>query len=180
MEGGRRHVLVTGLLGVGKTTLIQRVAQELSGYHPAGFYTEELRVEGIRKGFRLMSLDGRQQILSHVGHRSPHRVGRYGVDVAGFERLLRELDLCHAASAFVVVDEIGRMECLSQGFRKEVTMLLDSSKNVLATIALKGNGFIQSIKRRPDCRLVTVTVENRDYLVKAIVKEMIKATKETQ
>ncbi len=180
MGGSRRHVLVTGLPGVGKTTLTQRVAQELSAYHPAGFYTEELRVEGIRKGFRLLSLDGRQQMLSHVDHRGSHRVGRYGVDVAGFERLLRALDLCHAASAVVVVDEIGKMECLSPRFREEVTMLLDSSRTVIATIALRGDAFIQSIKRRPDSRLVTVTVENRDYLAKTLVEDMIKAMTETQ
>ena len=33
---------------------------------------------------------------------------------------------------------------------------------VVATIALKGEGFIRQVKNRPDCRLVTLTRENRD------------------
>ena len=71
------HVLLTGLPGVGKTTLIRELGKRLADYHPAGFYTEEIREEGIRKGFRLESLDGRQLTLAHSDRKGPHRVGRY-------------------------------------------------------------------------------------------------------
>lgn len=167
------HFLITGKPGVGKTTLIRSIAQRVKDLQPAGFYTEEIRVEGLRQGFRLVSLDGRQQILSHV--EDPHltRVSRYGVDVQGFERLLTELDLRHGSSPIVIIDEIGKMECLSPRFREEVAALLDSSKTVVATIALKGNGFIQMIKRRTDCRLVTVTQNNRDLLAGTVAEEIL-------
>ena len=158
------HILITGLPGVGKTTLVREVAHRLSHAHPAGFYTEEIRVRGTRHGFRLVSLDGRRQILSRTDHGGPYRVGRYGVDVAGFERLLAELDLRHCPSHLIIIDEIGKMECLSQRFREEVEALLDSTRTVIATIALKGDGFIRRVKARPNCRLMTVTVGNRDHL----------------
>ncbi len=166
------HILITGRPGVGKTTVIREMARRLEDCHPAGFYTEEIRVQGMRKGFRLVCLDGRQQILSHADHPGPERVGRYGVDVAGFERLLAELDLRHASAGVIVLDEIGKMECLSKRFREEVTALLDSSRTIIATIALKGEGFIQQVKQRPDCRLVTVTVENREHLAARLVAEV--------
>ena len=38
--GHRPHILITGLPGVGKTTLIRELAKRLAEYHPAGFYTE--------------------------------------------------------------------------------------------------------------------------------------------
>ena len=111
--GHRPHILITGLPGVGKTTLIRELAKRLAEYHPAGFYTEEIRnKQGTREGFRLVTLCGRQLVLSHVNHPGPHRVGRYGVDVAGFERLLAEIDLRHLPSQLIVIDEIGKMECL--------------------------------------------------------------------
>lgn len=172
---GMRHFLITGRPGVGKTTLIREVARRLTDHHPAGFYTEEVRVQGLRTGFRLVSLDGRTQILSHVDHRGPCRVGRYGVDVAGFERLLAELDLRRSPSHVIVIDEIGKMECASGRFTEEVTALLDSSRTLIATIALKGDGFIRQVKQRPDCRLVTVTVENRDRLAETLPNEILKA-----
>lgn len=167
------HILITGQPGVGKTTLIRDVAQRLQAYQPAGFYTEEIRVKGVRQGFRLRTLDGREQILSHVDYPSPHRVSRYGVDVPGFEQLLDQLDMCHGPSPVIVIDEIGKMECFSTQFKAVVTALLNSSKTVVATIALKGDGFIQWIKQRTDCRLVTVTHSNRNHLVETVAEDIL-------
>jgi len=167
------HILITGLPGVGKTTLIRRITQHLRSYHPAGFYTEEIRVKGVRQGFRILTLDGHEQVLSHVDFPGPHRVSRYGVNVRGFELLLDQLDLRHASSPVVLLDEIGKMECFSTRFKEEVTALLNSSKTVVATIALKGDGFIQGIKQRTDCHLVTVTSSNRNQLVETVAEEIL-------
>lgn len=167
------HILITGLPGVGKTTLIRKLVERLTEYRPAGFYTEEIRNErGPREGFRLVTLCGRQLVLSHVRHPGPHRVSRYGVDVAGFERLLEELDLRHSPSSLIIIDEIGKMECFSKRFVDVVTLLLDGSKTLVATIALKGEGFIRQVKRKPDCRVVTVTRENRDRLPDELTSEL--------
>jgi len=167
-----RHVLLTGVPGIGKTTLIRELAKRLAAYQPAGFYTEEIREREVRKGFRLVSLDGHELTLAHVNNPGPFRVGRYKVDVAGFERLLAALDLRHAPPRVIIIDEIGKMECLSSHFAQEVTALLDSSKTVIATIALKATGFIQQVKERPDCRLIPVTVANRDSLADSLFTEL--------
>jgi len=166
-------MLITGLPGVGKTTVIRKIAEGLRAYRPAGFYTEEIRVGGNRTGFRLITLDRRSQILSHVEQRGPHRVGRYGVDVPGFERLLAALDLPHTSSRVIILDEIGKMECCSNRFCAEVERLLASPRLVIATIALKGTGFIEQVKRRPDSRLVTVTHANRDRLAETLSGEAL-------
>jgi nucleoside-triphosphatase len=94
------------------------------------------------------------------------------VDVAGFERLLAELDLRHAQSRLIIIDEIGKMECLSRRFMTDMAALLDSPKLLIATVALKGEGFIQEVKDRSDCRLVMVTRENRDRLVSDLSTEL--------
>ncbi len=67
------------------------------------------------------------------------------------------------------------MECLSQRFKEEVTSLLDSPRSVIATIAMKGKGFIQQIRQRTDCRLVTVTVDNRDRLTDELMTEVLES-----
>ena len=84
----KKNLLITGLPGVGKTTLMRKVYEALKNFHPVGFYTAEIREEGMRKGLELISLEGKRGILSHVDIKSPYRVGRYKVDVRGFEDFL--------------------------------------------------------------------------------------------
>lgn len=164
-----RHLLLTGLPGVGKTTIITQLSHALTAYHPDGFFTQEIRENGIRKGFEVVTLDGHHQLLSHVTLPGPFRVGRYGVDLASFEKLLETIDLRNSSSQVVILDEIGKMECLSQRFIQEVEALLDSSKMVIATVALKGGGFPAKVRSRSDCQIVNVTLQNRSTLAGTFV-----------
>jgi nucleoside-triphosphatase len=167
---GQRNLLLTGLPGVGKTTLVKKLAGRLSGAHAAGFYTEELRTGGARKGFEIVDLRGGRVLLSHIDIQGGQRVGRYGVDVAGFERYLETVPFFSPSTDLVIVDEIGRMECLSVKFTRVVVDLLDAPVMMVATIALHGGDIIDRIKGRADVRLHRVTRENRDSLAGEIEK----------
>lgn len=106
-------------------------------------------------------LVGMKGVLSHVELKSPYRVGRYGVDVDGFEAYLSSLDLNTTGTRVVILDEIGKMECLSPKFRF-----------LIATIALKGTGFIETIKRRDDVELFRLRPDNRDSLGQTILRHI--------
>jgi nucleoside-triphosphatase len=71
-----------------------------------------------------------------------------------------------------MIDEIGKMECLSRQFTDDIAALLNQPKRLIATIAMKGEGFIGQVKTRPDCRLVIVTRENRDSLVNELLSDV--------
>ena len=168
----RKNLLVTGLPGVGKTTLIKKLAEALKSLHPVGFYTEEIREEGTRKGFELISLDGRKEVLSHVEGRSPYRVGKYKVDVKGFEEFLDTLSFSNPSAHMIVIDEIGKMECYSDKFKTLLKEFLDSERCVIATIAFRGSGFIEEIKRRKDVKLFEITQSNRNALLSDVLREV--------
>jgi nucleoside-triphosphatase len=162
--GRRRHVLlITGAPGVGKTTVIRRVAEGLAAHRLGGFYTEEIREDGERRGFRLMSFSGATRVIAHVDFPKHYRVGKYGVDVAALDEMA-ELIAVNDGAALYLVDEIGKMECLSERFVAAVRALLSGNAPVVATVGAHGGGFIAEVKKRSDCELWEVTRRNRDAL----------------
>ncbi len=168
----KKNILLTGHPGSGKTTLLRKISEELKPLHPAGFFTSEIREGRIRKGFELRSLDGKKGVLAHVEIAGPYRVGKYKVDVKGFEAFLESIPLLDPSAGVIFIDEIGKMECLSERFQRLVTRALDSDKVVAATIAMKGGGFIETTKKRADVRLIELSESRRDALVQEIVEEV--------
>ncbi len=70
----------------------------------------------------------------------------------------------------IVVDEIGKMECLSPRFVAAMERLWVTPVPLIATVAEKGGGYIQRIKEKPDMILLTVTPANRDDLPARILQ----------
>jgi nucleoside-triphosphatase len=169
VNAGRKHILITGNPGVGKTTLIRKIAEELRDHHPVGFYTAEIREQGIRKGFELVGLDGSKAVLSHVDIKSSKKVGKYGVDLIGFEEFLGHLEMVRSEPSIVIIDEIGKMECFSEMFIVMIGKVLKSENMLVATMALKGGGMIADIKKRDNVAIFEVTRENRDSLSKEVL-----------
>lgn len=158
-------LLLTGAPGVGKTTVLRKVAAGLSGWRLGGFYTEEIRFShGERSGFRIACFDGRNGVMARTEFPGPQRIGKYGVDVAVIDDLTHSSLALDPSTDIYLVDEIGKMECLSEKFVAAMHKVLESGKPVVATVALHGEGFIDEIKLRPDVRIWQVTRGNRDFL----------------
>lgn len=164
-------ILLWGTPGCGKSTLVERVLAELR--RPArGFITKEIRESGRRWGFAIHTLDQRKGILAHRGLLSPVRVGRYRVKLEDLESLAVPAISSCDPGILLIIDEIGKMECLSRAFQQAVTRALEGPCEVLATLGTGSHPFLRWVRSHPKVLLVKVTVSNRDGLVRQILGEL--------
>ena len=165
----KKHILLTGKPGVGKTTVIKKIVP-LLGVDAGGFYTEEIRVMDRRMGFRIVTLDGKDGILAHVDCNSNYKVGKYRVDLDSFEKVaIPALEKAVKDKSIIVIDEIGKMELFSMKFKELVSNILDGEKSLLSVIKENGDVFTENIKKRGDVTMITVNYENREGLLEKIL-----------
>jgi len=164
----KRNILITGPPGCGKSTVIEKVINRMK--EPVGgFFTREIKERDRRVGFSINTVDGREGILAHQNIRSQFRVGKYGVNIEDIDSLAVSAIIPAQRKQVIVIDEIGKMECFSDLFKKTLIQVLDSPNCVIGSIALKGDPFIQGIKNRDDVTVSSVTPETRDSLVENIL-----------
>jgi len=164
-------ILLTGLPGCGKITAVMKIIDALGCEKVAGFYTQEIRQNNVRKGFCWKRLDSAEGILAHVDIKGRFKVGKYGVNVVGFEEsVVPVLDAERTEAELFVIDEIGKMECFSEKFISAVRRLFASEKSVLATVAQKGAGLISEVKNYPNTRLFNLTRASREKAVAEILQ----------
>jgi len=171
MASDSAKILLTGLPGCGKTTAVLQIIHTLDLRKVTGFYTQEIRENNVRKGFRWVRLDGTNGVLAHVDIKGPFKVGKYGVDVAGFEQsVIPVLDIERFDAELYIIDEIGKMECLSKKFVGAVRRLFASDKTVLATVAEKGSGLISEVKNYPYVKIFKLTQQSCNKTITEILQ----------
>jgi len=161
-------LLLNGYSGVGKSTLIRKVATALTGQNIRGFVSEVIMTDGKRMGWRLETLDGRGGVLAHRDIRSQHlletRDGNYGVDLALMEELTRSELRPENVAALYMIDEIARIGLWSPVFTGAVRALLDAGRPVIAVVHLYHPGFVQEVRSRSGAVVWDITPENREEM----------------
>ena len=171
------RLLLEGRPGIGKTTVARRLLRLLqeAGVPVGGFTTAELRTGGRREGFLVEAVSGAREVLAHVDLPGPPRVGRYGVDLAAFDRVALPALRTPRTGGVVVVDELGKMELASAPFRDAVLQLLDRDVAVVATVHQARHQFTDALRRRPGIRVVRVTEATRDALPEQLIDRLVGA-----
>lgn len=169
----KKHIILTGKPGVGKTSVIKKIIPILGG-EAGGFFTEEIKEMDRRMGFRIVTLDGEDGVLAHVDCSSNFKVGKYRVDLDSFERVaIPAMENAIKNKSIIVVDEIGKMELFSMKFKELVKTILEGEKPLLGVVKEEDDAFTAAIKKRGDVTLIPVNYENRESLAGKVL-EMLK------
>ncbi len=160
----KRHALIVGEQGVGKSTVIARVRRELS-LPEAGIETvrEEALAEArgkpvyiYRMGFpRTRSLENLAAFVGPGGRKSfPETFDRFA------DCLREDAQNC----GLIVLDELGFLESDAAEFTRAVLDLLDGDVPILAAVKPKDTSFLTAVRRHPKAWAFHIDERNRDAL----------------
>jgi nucleoside-triphosphatase len=170
---------ITGMPSVGKTETLIKIIEKIekSGYKIEGMITETLLEDNKRVGFYVKDWQtNEREIFAHIDFDLKDKVGKYGVDlnilekvgVTAIEKAINDENI-----DIIIIDEIGKMEMLSEKFCETVIDALDSDKPILVTLHKKSRTpLLQDIRRRDDIRILEVTAVNKNLLPYKIEKIM--------
>jgi len=163
------NLLITGFPGTGKTTLIERVLDELK-IEAIGFITKEIRKNGQRTGFTIETISGVKKILATKEKMNCHyRVGKYCVLLDNIDCIVQilEKEILQASYQLIIIDEIGKMELFSNNFKRFLLKNLEQKK-IFGTIMMKDNAFTAKIKKRDDVNYFEINEKNREDIFEVI------------
>jgi nucleoside-triphosphatase len=164
----RKNILITGLPKSGKSTLLARIISDIP--KKVGFVTNEVRVDGERRGFEIRTHRGEIAMLASVDFNAPHKVSKYAVDVKGLDAMIPSV-ATFAPDDLLYLDEIGQMELFSENFKNLVLQYLNAPNPCIATISsIYDDEFTRAIKSREDIVLMHISPESRDEKEKLIRK----------
>lgn len=168
----RVKLFITGSPGSGKSTAILKVIEQLKlrGLTVGGIVTPELRVKGERIGFKVVDVaSGREEFLASVNLKSGPRVGKYTVNVEGFEHVaLPALDYALTTCDVTCIDELGRMEFFSKKFIQKVDEVIRSEKLLIAVLHRE---YVDSYRKFGV--VMQVTPENRDTIINRLISSIL-------
>ena len=163
-------VFITAKPRTGKSTAIDKIIDLIGKENCSGFYTEEIRVDGRREGFKIFTLDGREGILASTSSESEVRLGKFGIELETFEELcLSSIKDISKEKNYLIIDEVGPMQMFSEEFKLLLIEVLSGAKSVIGTVFYDNHPWIDDFKLREEIKIVEITMENRDELPSQIV-----------
>jgi len=170
---------ITGMPSVGKTQTIIKIIEflEENGYKVEGMITEPIVEKKKHVGFYVVDwITEEKEVFAHINIDNKDKVGKYGVDINALEKIgipAIEKAINNPEINIIVIDEIGKMEMMSERFCEVVIEAMDSDKPILVTLHKKSRSpLLQDVRRRDDIRILEVTPVNRNLLPYKIEKIM--------
>jgi len=164
------RIAVTGTPGVGKSTLVQKVAATAEG-RVGGVLARDRRFKDRRTGFELLDLaTGAVGILADETGSGP-KLGKYRVHPEDLDRIGAQAVENALGCDLIVVDEVGPMELSSRRFISAVERAMATDRAMLVVLH-QWSDHLLARKIRSTFQVITVTGDNRDALAGEIAKAL--------
>ncbi|MGM0471089.1 MAG: nucleoside-triphosphatase [Bacillota bacterium] len=159
-----KHILLTGEINVGKSTIINRILADLElELEVAGFKTLPYLVNERVQGYHIVSMLNQDQsqslslIANKVDNGCQPLVKTF--ENRGVNILKRSLT---SDKKVVLMDELGYLEAQAEKFKHYIWECFEANKLVLGVIKSLDLDYLNEIRSRSDVELVKITKENRE------------------
>ncbi|MEX0568708.1 MAG: NTPase [Candidatus Njordarchaeota archaeon] len=179
-----KNIFLTGKPGSGKSTLLIQIAEELRtrGLKIKGIICPEIRIKGKRWGFKVIVYPtGEEEILASIKIKTGPKISKYGVNISGFEKIgVKALSeaLEDPNIDIIIIDEIGKMELLSEKFIKTTRKILNSPKITIGVLGMTPHPLVKEIRTRQDTIIINIkretTPKERNQIKKKIIETILK------
>jgi len=155
------HVLFTGEIGIGKSTVLQKTIAVL-GLNAGGLQSYSPQERGVLPKTLYLRAYGdhaQGEFLCVLPDGDKSRITPVFDDWG-----VRLLEQARASCDVIVIDEIGRLERSAGAYHRALKACFDGKKPVLGVIRKHKAEWADWIRERQDVLLLEVTKENRDTL----------------
>jgi len=170
----KRHILITGHRGAGKSTLIRRLREQID-LPVCGFITKRLTVADA-DGMYPIYIHPAAEPVESWRFEERNRIGRCDsrrkeIHREVFNTLGAEL-VRPQTGHLVVMDELGFMEHDARGFQEAVLNALQGKEHVLAALRDMDESFLNQVRGHDAALCVEVTQENRETLFAELCEQI--------
>ena len=160
-----RHLLIAGDKGVGRSTVLSALMDELGLSPGGGFLTvmEAPDASGSAPVYIHPVTGERKNALDNlVGRCKNQKATGYP---AAFEAFVPRLREPAGAGRVILMDEIGVMENGAPRFQRAVLDLLDGDVPVLAVVRSMDTPFLNAVRNHPNACCLWLTRDNREETI---------------
>ena len=173
----KRHLLICGERGVGKSTLIRRLLEH-STREGGGFVTKRLPVAD-ENGFFPIYLYPASQSEGERRNETANLVGTCDSRSSirhpeVFDGLGAQLIKSAPRGGIILMDELGFLENDARVFQSTVLRALDSETPVLAAVKPKDTPFLRAVRGHENAELVFIDEQNRDALLEKLLPHILR------
>ncbi len=156
--------IVTGDPGIGKTTVVMRVAEMLKqkGLKVGGIVSREVRHNDVRIGFEFVDLTTNENAMLASITGSGPRMGKYFVNLDGCSFAVERLIKAIKNSDVIVCDELGPMEFKSKEFVDCAKDMLGLNKPIIVVAHKRLQHPVIDQFRKKASFLINVDLQNRN------------------
>ena len=186
MYSTTKMILLTGKPKSGKSRMLDKLRRSLSKQRKIrmnGIISSELQFKKQRIGIKMKDIKKKSEILMAVKtfknnkyNMKSKQFGSYCVDVNALENVALPVFDDLKGCNLLIIDEIGKMELLSNKFKKKIKTLFSTEQKfiILAIVPISNDvPLVEDLKKRSDTELIELSENNREGVYRKIRKRII-------